>query len=26
VSTCYSDQSCYYGNGRSLIGSVTYKW
>jgi iron complex outermembrane receptor protein len=26
VSVCYSDQSCYYGNRRSLIGSVTYKW
>jgi iron complex outermembrane recepter protein len=26
VSVCYSDNSCYYGNRRSVIGSITYKW
>jgi iron complex outermembrane receptor protein len=26
VSTCFSDQSCYYGNRRSVIGTVTYTW
>lgn len=26
VSLCYWEGSCYFGNRRSVIGSVTYKW
>ncbi len=26
VSTCFSDNSCYYGQGRTVIGRLTYSW